>query len=340
VKRLALVFRAPQRVELEEEELRPPAEGQVLVRTLLSGISPGTEMLFYRGLVPENMPLDATIPAFAGELAGYPFKYGYSCVGEVVELGRGVEQGWLGRRIFSFHPHESYFTAGLDELVCIPPAVCDDGAVFLPNMETAVNLVMDGQPLIGEAVAVFGLGVIGLLTCALLAQHPLGALVGFDRYALRRAEGLRLGMQACLDPADPAAPSVAYSHFASGVEGTDLAFELSGNPAALNQAIELAAFDSRIVIGSWYGKRPASLDLGGKFHRSRIRLIGSQVSTLAPALSGRWSKARRLDVAWAQLQRVKPEKWITQRLPIGQAPEAYRLLAERPESAIQVIFEY
>ena len=120
----------------------------------------------------------------------------------------------------------------------------------------------------------------------------------------------------------------------------DLCFEVSGAPEALEQAIAVTGFAGRVVIGSWYGQKRAALDLGGRFHRSRIRLISSQVSTLAPALSGRWSKARRFELAWEMLRQVRPSRWITQRFPVEQADEAYRLIDQRPGETIQVLLTY
>jgi threonine dehydrogenase-like Zn-dependent dehydrogenase len=108
----------------------------------------------------------------------------------------------------------------------------------------------------------------------------------------------------------------------------------------LNEAIELTAFSGRIVVGSWYGEKRGELNLGGSFHRSRIKLISSQVSTIAPELSGRWDKSRRFEVAWSALQRIRPEKWITHRFPLEKAAEAYHLLDENPQETIQVVFEY
>ncbi len=117
-------------------------------------------------------------------------------------------------------------------------------------------------------------------------------------------------------------------------------YELTGAPAALNLAIELTAFSGRIVIGSWYGQKRAPIDLGGSFHRSRIRLISSQVSTLAPELTGRWTKARRLDVAWSMLAQVPVSKLITHRFVVSDAAQAYALLDQQPDQALQILFTY
>jgi threonine dehydrogenase-like Zn-dependent dehydrogenase len=95
-----------------------------------------------------------------------------------------------------------------------------------------------------------------------------------------------------------------------------------------------------VVVGSWYGKKRAALDLGGRFHRSRIRLISSQVSSIAPELSGRWTKERRFELAWEMLRRVQPRRLITHCLPVREAQGAYQMLDQSPEQAIQIVFQY
>jgi threonine dehydrogenase-like Zn-dependent dehydrogenase len=210
-------------------------------------------------------------------------------------------------------------------------------------METAVNFAQDGAPLTGERVAVVGQGIVGLLTTALLSRFPLEQLVTFDRYLLRRQASLSLGASASLDPAEAVPWSrgeVDLLEAATTYGEFDLVYELSGDPSALDLAISLCGFGGRVVIGSWYGEKMAPVDLGGKFHRSRIQLIGSQVSTIAPSLSGRWDKPRRLGVAWEMLRKVKPASLITQTFPFEQAAEAYRLIDEHPEETVQVVLTY
>ena len=334
--RLSVVFTAPSQVSVSEEALPELAPDQVLVQTLVSAISPGTELLVYRGQFPEDLPVDESIPSLAGEFR-YPLRYGYSAVGRVVAAGSQVDPGWEGRLVFAFQPHSSHFLAVPQELMVVPADIQPDEAAFLPNMETAVNLVMDGAPLVGERVAVFGQGVVGQLTTALLAQFPLASLVTLDRYPLRRDASLEGGASASLDPETPDALGQLRLR---QPDGADLVYELSGSPAALDQAIAATAYSGRVVVGSWYGSKRVALDLGGRFHRSRIRLISSQVSSLAPELSGRWTKGRRFEVAWTMVRRVRPRRLITHRLPLSEAPRAYRLLDESPEEAIQVLFEY
>ena len=341
VRRLAVVFEAPRRVSVLEEDVGGPAANEVLVRTEVSGVSAGTELLIYRGEAPAELAAHETLPALPASL-GFPLRYGYAAVGEVIETGAGVDRAWLGRRIVAFQPHHSRFNAAVAELHPVPEGIAPEDAAFLPNMETAVNLVMDGRPVIGERVAVLGQGVVGLLTTALLAAFPLDRLVTADRYPRRREASRGLGAGASLDPGEPEfAERLAGALRDGGTGGgADLVYELSGDPAALDPALASAGFGGRVVIGSWYGTRRASLDLGGRFHRSRIRLITSQVSTLAPEWSARWSKARRLEVAWERIRRLRPSHLVTHHLPLAEAPAAYELLDRRPEEAIQVILDH
>jgi threonine dehydrogenase-like Zn-dependent dehydrogenase len=325
MERQALYFTAPRQVALKSETLPSPAFGQVLVKTIISAISPGTELLVYRGLAPADLAKDETITALAGDFS-FPLKYGYAAVGQVLKLGRGVAPGWEGRL----------------ELLGLPADLTPEDAVFFPNMETAVTFLLDGQPLMGEQVAIFGQGIVGLLLTALLSRWPLSSLVTLDLYPRRRLLSEELGAHLSLDPSAPD----ALARLASGLQGggpypgADLSYEISGNPAALDQAIAATGFSGRVVIGSWYGLKRSDLNLGGRFHRSRVRLIGSQVSSIAPELTGRWNNTRRYHATWQMLAQVQPARFITQRFPIDQAAQAYELIDRHPEDVIQVILTY
>ena len=210
---------------------------------------------------------------------------------------------WLGRRVFGFQPHATAFRSPVAALLAVPDGLPPERAALLANMETAVNLVLDGAPLLGENVLVIGQGIVGLLVTALLARFPLGALGAVEGRPLRakaaRAFGARIVSGGGTTAAD--APS-ADELF--GARGADLVYELSGNPAALDLAVAAAGHEGRIVVGSWYGNKRASVDLGGRFHRRRLRLVSSQVSHIGAPLSARWDRARRFGEAWRALAAI------------------------------------
>jgi len=336
MKAQTLTFTAPYRLELIEHELPPISAEEVLVQTIVSAISPGTEMLVYRGQFPQNIPIDDCFPGMNSAFC-YPLAYGYACVGRVLETGKQVDTSWRDRLVFAFQPHCSFFTTHHSSLVALPPGFAPESACFLPNAETAVNLVQDAAPILGERVLVLGQGVIGLLVAALLRQFPLEKLVTTDFYPLRRAASQALGVDFSLDAGRPDLDAAIRQILPSGA---DLTLEVSGSPLALDTAIEHTTFSGRIVIGSWYGQKTAAIPLGGRFHRSRIKIFSSQVSTLSPELSGRWDKSRRFGVAWESLAKIRPEQWITHRFPLHKADDAYRLLDEHPQEAIQILLDY
>lgn len=326
--RQALWFTGVRQVALREETLPAIGPGQLGVTTAYSAISAGTELLLYRGQMPQGMAADGAIAALSATVA-YPMKYGYSCVGVVTDVGAGVDAAWLGRTVFAFQPHQSFFVAGVEDVIWLEGCVSAETATLLPNMETAVSFVMDGTPVIGERVLIIGQGIVGLLTARILAQMPLGTLTTCDVVPQRRQLSASLSPNiSALSP-----EQVASSSY-------DLVYELSGNPAALNRAIEAVGFGGRIVVGSWYGTKQAALNLGGDFHRKHVQLLSSQVSTLGPRWHARWTKQRRMAVALAQLAQHDLSALISQRVPFARADSAYALLDGGREQVMQIIFEY
>lgn len=326
--RQSVIFANPYTIKIADEPVPKPGAGDVLVKTLVSAISPGTEMLAYRGQFPRHLSVDATIDGMEDAFR-YPLRYGYAAVGQVQALGLNTATEWMDRRVFSFQPHSSHFIAKPEALVELPADISAERAAFLPHAETAVTFVLDGAPKLNERVAVFGQGIIGLMTTAILAGFPLERLVTIEGYERRRVTSRALGIEDCLMPEQT-----------SSLTDFDLVYEVSGNPAALRAAIQVTGFDGRLVIGSWYGEKPATLDLGGHFHRSRMQLISSQVSTIDPELSGRWSKERRFAAAWDVLRRLDTGPFVTHRFPITEAADAYRLIDQRAEETIQVLLTY
>ena len=340
MKKQSLYFEEPYKVVIREEAISEPGPGQLLVQTLISGISAGTERLIYQGRIPSDLVIDETFASLGNEHFAYPLKYGYATVGRVIAVGRNLTDSWHNSLVFAFNPHESHFIREPETL--IPIDLSPDDAIFLPNMETAVSFMMDSEPLIGEQVAVFGQGIVGLLATMLLAEFPLSTLITLDPFPIRRARSLQLGATASVDPglADSSEQVLSLFKENQSCHLADLTFELSGNPAALQQALHVTGFNGRILLGSWYGEKTVELDLGGTFHRSQIKIISSQVSHLAPRWRGRWDKNRRLQIALSLLKKHKPASLITHRFPLSQAGDAYRLLDQNNNETLQIVLTY
>ncbi len=332
MKRQALVFVAPGAVEVVDEPCPVPGAGELLVKALTSAVSAGTELLAYRGQLPADMVVDETLPALAGTFR-YPFRYGYAAVGTVTAVGAGVGTAWVGRRVFAFAPHASAFVVPAGEAFAVPAGIGDEVAALYASAETACNLVLDGRPQLGERVAVFGQGMIGALLAAQLARFPLETLLAIEPDPARAATSQRLPGVTVVATASEARARLG--------PGADLAYEVSGQPAVLDHAIALTASEGRVVVGSFYGDKRAPLTLGGHFHRGRLQLISSQVSHIAPQLTGRWDRARRTAAAWRLLAGGDHAgALITHRVPFREAPAAYRLLDAAKPGVGQVILTH
>lgn len=313
-------FVAPGEVRARGFEVEKPGKGDVVVGARLSVVSSGTEKLLYNGDVPD---VEADAPG-VGELT-YPTRYGYSVLGEVLEAS-GEASVSSGDRVHVMHPHQSRFTVPAGSVREVPEEVSDEEAVHLPNTETAVSFAMDGSPVVGEKVAVFGQGVVGLLTTSVLSSFPI-ELVTFDPVESRRRRSEAMGADASHHPGSVG--SVRPK------DGYDLVYEVSGSTEALGAAIDAAGYDGRVLVGSWYGTEAASVELGAGFHGQDITVSDSQVSEIPPNLRGRWGKERRMDVAWDFVG--KADGLITDRFGVRQAKQAYEAV---DSGALCAVFEY
>jgi threonine dehydrogenase-like Zn-dependent dehydrogenase len=319
-----LVFTAPGEVELRTETLRP-VPGQLRVDSELMAVSHGTELLAYRGQLPAGLEADANLESLQGPLE-YPLKYGYSNVGLRED----------GRRVFAFYPHQDRFYIDPEQTICLPDGLECEDAVFLANMETAVGIVHDLAPRLGEKVLVVGQGVVGLLVSGLLVQSGVGLVAAVERYELRRRAAADLGCTV-LDPENGDIRERVFE--LTGGRGADAAVNASGNAAGLQLALDSLAFGGVVVEASWYGSRPVTVNLGAAFHRRRLVIRSSQVSNLDPALTGRWDKRRRLNLALKLLQELRPGRLISQRFKLSEGGKAFALLDKAPENLIQLVLE-
>jgi threonine dehydrogenase-like Zn-dependent dehydrogenase len=299
----------PGRGEIREERL-PAYRGpdEVLVRTLFSGISRGTESLVFRGRVPITEFERMRAPFQAGDFPA-PVKYGYSAVG-IVEQG---PPALVGRHVFVFHPHQTKFIVPSDAVHVLPPDVPCGRAVLAANLETAVNGLWDARPHAGDRITVVGGGAVGCLV-AWLAGGIRGCsveLVDLDR--------TRAGIASAL--------GVKFATEAEAARDVDVVVHASGSPAGLAVALSLAGFESTILEMSWYGADAVPVPLGEAFHSRRLTLKSSQVGTIAAAQRSRWDRRRRFGFVLSLLRDAVLDGLISGECPFDQLPTRMPRLA-------------
>jgi 2-desacetyl-2-hydroxyethyl bacteriochlorophyllide A dehydrogenase len=269
---------APGQSEIRAVELPPRGPHDVIVRTLYTGISRGTESLVFAGKVPEAEWRRMRAPFQEGEFPG-PVKYGYSNVG-IVEQGPDALEG---QPVFSLYPHQTRFVVPDTAVHVIPGEVPPGRGVLAANMETAINGVWDANPQPGERVVVLGAGTVGCLVAWLLQTIERVPCVLSDINPRRAAVAEALG--------------VSFEDPAQLTDDAQVVVHTSGSPAGLVRALEVAAEDGRIIEMSWYGDQLVPLPLGGAFHSRRLTIKSSQVGSIPPTMREQWTHGERLDLA-------------------------------------------
>jgi 2-desacetyl-2-hydroxyethyl bacteriochlorophyllide A dehydrogenase len=321
-------FVAPYVVELAEVAVPENRAGEVLVRAEFSGISGGTEMLAYRGELDPGLPRDETLGALAGRFE-YPFTYGYSVVGTVEASRSDVREG---ERVFAFHPHQSRFVVSATDVVPIG-ATDPRTATLFPLVETALQISLDAGIRYREVVAVLGLGPVGILSGILLMRSG-ATVVGSDPVPWRRETAEMCGLAAV----EPEALGTAVRTATRG-HGADVVVEATGNPEALGESLGLLSMEGVAIVASWYGAKPVTLPLGAEFHRRRLEIRSSQVSTIG-GRAIRWDRLRRLEATQALLAELPLSALASHTLPLERAPEAYAALDRGDDGVIHVALAY
>ena len=304
----AFWLRSPGHGEIRDVTVPEPADGEVLVRALCSGVSRGTETLVFRGGVPESQHEVMRAPFQEGDFPA-PVKYGYLSVGRVEEGPAEL----VGRTVFCLYPHQTHYVVPVSAVTVVPDSVPASRAVLAGTVETAVNALWDAAPLIGDRIAVVGGGMVGCSVAALLGRFPGVRVQLVDADPSRRDVARALGIDFAL-PAD-------------ALGDCDLVVHASATEAGLARSLELLRTEGTVLELSWYGDRRVSLPLGEAFHSRRLVVRGSQVGTVSPARRDSRSYADRLALALELLAEPAFDALVTSESAFEELPAVMAELA-------------
>jgi NADPH:quinone reductase-like Zn-dependent oxidoreductase len=296
---------------IREEPLPPAEAGDVLVHTLYSGISRGTEALVFSGRVPPSQYQAMRAPFQSGEFPG-PVKYGYISVGRIDD----GPPDRIGERVFCLFPHQDRYRVPETAAIPLPSGLPPERAVLAANMETAVNALWDAGPLAGDRIVVIGGGVLGLLAGWLCRQVPGTEVTVVDPIPARKPVAAMLGLD--------------YRADARGLGGSDLVVHASGQPDGLSAALRSAGQEATILELSWYGDREVPLPLGEDFHARRLVLRSSQVGQIPAHRRVRWDYRRRMELALRLLCDDVLDVLITGESRFDELPSVLAALTRSP----------
>lgn len=335
-------FTSPRVAEVVEEQSLPLGDTEVRIRTLFSGISAGTELTAYRGSNPYlNKWWDEEERLFKDGQTSFEYPvngWGYEEVGEVSEIGAGVKAVTVGDRIWGTwgHRSETIQQEARAAARILPPEADPRIGIFSQIGAIALNVILDADIHVGETVAVFGLGVPGQLV-AQLARLNGATVIAVDGIAARRELATKLGAHHVLDATEG---NVAERiREMTGGRGADVCLEVTGSYRALQEAIRAVAYSSRVCVAGFMQGEGKGLYLGEEFHHNRVALVAAQISGVQPALQHRWNEYRLASTAiqLAVEGRLDVTSLISHTVPLSEAGEAFKMLDERPQDALQVV---
>ena len=362
---IAIAPRTPVIREYEEPLLGPR---QIRIKTELASPKHGTELVGYRNDPVTSRPYHSAWGAAIPQepeiaLRSFPKPLGNMAVGTVTEIGPEVTRFRAGDRVFGHFPIRE--TQTVDETAAdrMPEGLTPEAALCLDPLVMALAM-RDAGIKLGDRVAVFGLGAIGLMAVQLAKIAGADWLVAVDPLPHRRELAVRFGADVALDPfADGADPGLEIRRLTgpapdlvapraqtrvtggylarptqTGNLGVDVAVETSGSVPALHQAIRATRFGGTIALVSFYGRDASGLYLGDEFHVNRLTLVSIRAETLPMRDAPVWTLQRLVDLAlsWLVSGRVRTEGIISPIVPFAQAADAYRAIDEHPEQSIKL----
>jgi threonine dehydrogenase-like Zn-dependent dehydrogenase len=304
----AFWLREPGCGEIRPVGLPEPESGDVVVRTVRSGISRGTETLVFRGAVPLDQRERMRAPFQEGDFPG-PVKYGYLNVGAVEEGPAELR----GRMVFCLYPHQTAYVVPAGSVSVVPDDVPPARAVLAGTVETAINALWDAAPAVGDRVAVVGAGMVGCCVARLLRGYPAVHVTLVDVDPGRADVAAALGVGFALPDDAP--------------QDLDLVVHTSATSAGLQRSLDLLAADSTVIDLSWYGDTEVRLSLGGAFHARRLAIRSSEVGTLSPARAQRRTSADRMALALELLRDPAFDALLTGESRFDELPDVMARLA-------------
>lgn len=307
---------------IRQHNLENRQDDECIVQTRYSMVSLGTERLVCRGGIRESAFAHMRVPYMEGEFS-FPLTYGYSLTGEVIDGPRE----WLGERVHCMHPHQDMCIVKTSDLTVIPENVPLDRAILASNLETVVNGIWDGQPMIGQRILIIGYGLIGAMLAQLVLPLP--------------------GIELRVKEPNPIRADLARKNGLSIIEQMDsfsspfdLVFHTSATSEGLQWAIDASGPEANIIEMSWFGQRDVKLDLGTSFHFDRKQIRSSQVSRIAKSAQAQFDHLRRKDLVFRILADPIWQTFLGKAISFADSPAFFHELRQQPVNEINAYLKY
>ena len=342
-----LYYPQPRSAKIIEAETPEAKADFVLARSMYCSISAGTEMGFYRGTAPQlNYGIDEHFNFVEKkDNIVYPMRsdgegvwyMGYANVAEVIEVGHEVKGLKKGDIVFSKNGHKTHQLIRESAAYKLPATGDYEHYALSALVEIAFNGVLDSGMVLGETIAISGLGTLGQLILR-MAKLSGCRVIGIDGLSSRLELARASGADAIVDFKKEDVCAAVYRE--TDGRGADVVFEVSGNEAALGNAVRAASYNGRIVVVSFYQGTPVDFHMGREFHHKRASLVCSQICGINPVLSARWTQERRMAAALELVPRLALDGIISHRIAFDELPSMLSTIDAKPSDCNAVIVKY
>ena len=280
-------------LEVREIEDPVPGEHEVLVRAEFGAAKHGTEMAAVkgygrRGRFDQELQLFVKEDGVGGGSA--ESRVGNMVVGRVEGVGSKVEGLKVGDSVAVHSSFRDLVSRAESRCWKLEDGITWKDAVCLDPADFAMGAIRDGQVRIGDAVAVFGLGAIGLMVIQLAKLAGAYPIIGVDPLANRRSVAEMCGADLVMDPT--AVDAGLELKKATSNRGADVVVEYSGNVNAMQAALRGVAFGGNVVAGAFPPPYGAGLDLGAEAHLNRPNIVFSRACSEPNRDHPRWDEER------------------------------------------------
>jgi len=328
-----VVFVQPRKVVIEEREIPSPQANELLIKTECTLISTGTELTILNGEYPPN--------SVWAHMSKFPFVPGYSNVGRVIATGGNIDRGWINREVVSHSSHASYVVSPIERIEPIVRPIPKEEAALFELARIAMNGVRRARVQWGEAVVIYGLGLLGQLVarfCWLAGARPIiGTDIAESRLGKLPSKSSIIGINPQKEDIITKVNEFTRSRMA------DVVFEVTGNPHIIPDEFRLLRRQGRfIILSSPYGT--TTFDFHDLCNWPSFTIIGAHNSShpLYSTLDNPWTKARHAELFFDLIAdgELDIDNLITHRISYKKAPDIYQILLKDRSRVMGVVLEW
>ncbi len=335
-----LIAHSVENAEFRDYSMPELGPNDVQIRAQFGAMKHGTELAGLAGYAGARGRFDEELGFFVStEQTGVKAEarpVGNMVVGTVTAAGSEVDRFIVGETVAAHAPMREEQAVDSSRCWQVPNGVSWKSAVCLDPAQFALGAIRDGYVRVGDAVAVFGLGAIGLMAIQIAKASGASPVIGVDLAENRRTVASEHGADLVLDP----------TKLDVGVElkratenrGVDVAVDYSGSAQAMQAALRGVAFGGTVVAGAFPPPYSAGLDFGAEAHMNRPNIVFSRAVSDPNRDHPRWDQRRIFEACWTMFENgsLNGDLVVDPVVPFHEMDQAFARVMSSPDEGIKL----